>query len=39
MDENAQAIRDSEEYKAMSDYPSDGCVKKIGDTWVVRISE
>ncbi len=39
MDENAQAIRDSEEYKAMSDYPSDGCIKKIGDTWVVRISE
>ncbi len=39
MDENAQSIRDSQEYKTMSDYPSDGCIKKIGDTWVVRISE
>ncbi len=39
MDENAQAIRESQEYKAMSDYPSEGCIKKIGDTWVVRISE
>lgn len=34
-----EAIKESDEYKSMSVYPEDGCVKKINDVWVVKMCE
>lgn len=31
-----QEITDTEEFKQMSEYPSDGSIKKIDDLWVVK---
>ncbi|MDO4284504.1 MAG: glucosyltransferase domain-containing protein [Eubacteriales bacterium] len=39
MSEEGEAIRASEEYRVMTDYPADGSIARIGDAWVVRISE
>ena len=31
-------LEDNAEYRAMPVYPEEGCIKKIGDIWVVKIS-
>ena len=39
MSEAGEALRQSEAYQAMADYPSDGSIRQIDGAWVVRISE
>ena len=29
----------TDEFKAMPKFPADGCVKKLGDTWVLKIAD
>ncbi len=38
-DEEKNAILFSEEFQRMPVYPKEGCVQKIDDTWVIKISE
>lgn len=37
--EDKQALMSTAEYSKMPAYPSDGCVQKIGDVWVVKMCE
>lgn len=34
-----EAIMETEEYKEMAVYPQEGCVRKIGDIWIVKMCE
>ncbi len=34
-----EAIMETEEYQSMAVYPHEGCVRKIGDIWVVKMCE
>ena len=38
-EEEKIAIEGSSEYQEMPIYPAEGCVKLIGDTWVIRIGQ
>ena len=38
-EEEWKAVMATEEFKAMPSFPADGCVKKIGDTWVLKIAD
>lgn len=38
-DEEKETIVQNEEFKEMPVYPKEGCVQKIGDIWVIKISE
>ena len=37
--EEYDRIHSSPEYQAMPSFPEDGCVQKLGDTWVVKYAE
>ena len=38
-DDEIDKVESSDEFKSMPSYPSDGCVKKIDDVWVVKIND
>ena len=38
-DGDKETILQSEEFKEMPIYPKDGCVQKINDVWIIKISE
>lgn len=37
--EEKDAIRDTDEFRAMSNYPEAGCIGRIGDVWVVKLDQ
>ena len=38
-EEEWRAVMATDEFKAMPKFPADGCVKKIGDAWVLKIAD
>ena len=38
-DAEKEEILESEEFEQMSVYPKEGCVQKINDVWIIKISE
>lgn len=38
-EEEWRAVMATDEFKAMPKFPADGCVKKLGDTWVLKIAD
>lgn len=37
--EEYESILETEEFRAMPIYPADGCIKRIGDFWVVKVEK
>ncbi|MBO5503651.1 MAG: glucosyltransferase domain-containing protein [Lachnospiraceae bacterium] len=38
-EEEWRAVMATDEFKAMPKFPADGCVKKLGDAWVLKIAD
>jgi hypothetical protein len=38
-DDEKEAIVNSDAFKEMPVWPAEGCIKKIGDNWVVKITD